>query len=321
MVDTLIYGSGAIGSFLGYLLSEPIRNKSDQIENVALLGRKSHIQEIEKNGLKIRLSNGCNTLKFKHCFDGIDQLLQSNFFPEIVIICVKTYSLRQVVDEIIESNILNRNFKQSNFILLMNGMGNIENFNIPSENIFEGITSIGVNFPNDGFIELKGVGKTFIDHRIDNRFKRFFTERVVEKGFEIEFPEEFKNHQWNKLFINSVINPITALTKGHNGIILSKNLENTVKMLVEECVNVASKEGILADKEKVFDLVYSVAEKTSMNTSSMLQDVLKGRLTEIESINGYIVSLAKKHKIKVQANEALYGLVKSIEDKDKANHN
>ena len=60
------------------------------------------------------------------------------------------------------------------------------------------------------------------------------------------------------------------------------------------------------------EMVYSVAEKTSGNTSSMLQDVLKGRMTEIDSINGYIIRLAKKHKIEVPVNEALYELVKSV---------
>jgi 2-dehydropantoate 2-reductase len=76
-------------------------------------------------------------------------------------------------------------------------------------------------------------------------------------------------------------------------------------------VTVAAMEGIKRDEKSVMEIVYSVAEKTSCNTSSMLQDVLKGRMTEIDSINGYIIRRAKKHKIEVPVNEALYDLVKS----------
>ena len=84
-------------------------------------------------------------------------------------------------------------------------------------------------------------------------------------------------------------------------------MENAVR----EAVSVAAKEGIKRDEKSVIKVVYSVAEKTFGNTSSMLQDVLKGRMTEIDSINGYIICLAKKHNIEVPVNEALYGLVKS----------
>ena len=51
---------------------------------------------------------------------------------------------------------------------------------------------------------------------------------------------------------------------------------------------------------------------TRRNTSSMLQDVQKKKMTEIDSINGYIIQLARKHDIEVPVNEALYGLVKSM---------
>jgi ketopantoate reductase len=53
MVNVLIYGAGAIGSFVGYLLSECEGNKGKAIENVALLGRETHIQKIKKSGLLI----------------------------------------------------------------------------------------------------------------------------------------------------------------------------------------------------------------------------------------------------------------------------
>lgn len=314
MVNVLIYGAGSIGSYVGYLLSE-ITPDGASIENVALLGRKSHVQKIIEQGLRIDYPDGRSLLMpFKHCFSCLEELIDSDFFPEVVILCVKSYSLRGVLDEITAHDILYGKLKHASFILLMNGMGNREVFNPPSADVFEGVTSIGVNFPEDGHIELKGMGKTVLEDGINPKLKRFMKERFEEKGFEIEFSRNFNTHQWNKLFVNSVINPITALTRKQNGIVLFPQLVDTVERIVEECVSVASKEGCEADKDSVLNFVYSVSSKTKMNTSSMLQDVLRGKMTEIDSINGYVVRIARKHAITVPVNEALYALIKSIEN-------
>jgi 2-dehydropantoate 2-reductase len=313
MVNILIYGAGVIGSFVGYLLSEITGDEVAAIQNVALLGRGGHVQKIRKAGLRICFPEGHMSLMFKNCFSSLDELRDSDFFPKLVLVCVKTYSLRQVLDDIMASCMLNGILKNADFILLMNGMGNREIFNMFSNDVFEGITSIGVNFSKDGSIELKGIGKTVLEDRMNVNIKQFMKERFEEKGFEIEFAKDFKCHQWNKLFVNSVINPITALTRKQNDVVLSKHLADTVEKIVEECVKVASKEGYDADRNDVLDFVYSVTTKTSMNTSSMLQDVLKGKMTEIDSINGHVIRLAKKHKIQAPINETLCELVKSME--------
>lgn len=333
MVNVLIYGAGAIGSFVGYLLSElkEDENKGEcngeckgegerkgegkAVENVALLGRKGHIQRILEDGLKIKLLEGSRFIRFKHCLSRLSEIEEEDFVPDIVVVCVKTHSIPIVLDEITKSCLLNSKLKDAAFLLLMNGMGNREMFDLPSHEIFEGITSIGVVFSENGSVELKGRGKTILESRLPEGVKGFFQERFAEKGFELELTDEFKVHQWNKLFANAVINPITALTREQNGIVLSGHLSGVVEKIVEECVTVAKLEGLDFDKSEVKNFVRSIALKTSLNTSSMLQDVLKGKRTEIDSINGYIVSLAMKYSLAVPVNETLYALIKTLEDK------
>ena len=87
-----------------------------------------------------------------------------------------------------------------------------------------------------------------------------------------------------------------------------------MQAVVAEAVAVAAAEGLAIQEEEAVELVFSVAEKTAANTSSMLQDVLRGRRTEIEAINGYLVRQAEKHGIAVPVNEALYGMVKAMEE-------
>jgi 2-dehydropantoate 2-reductase len=314
MIKALIYGAGAIGSFIGFLLSDTAAMKGQFVDNVALLGRKSHIEEIRAKGLKIGLFDETKFVKFSNCFSSLGELERSDFTPDLVVICVKTHSLPRVRNEILESGLLAGKLRGATIVLLMNGMGNKEFFAFPSKNVYEGFTSIGVRFPKDGMVELKGTAKTVMEDGISAAIKEFLAQRFNSNNLEIEFVPEFRAQQWNKLFVNSVINPITALTGGNNGIALCEPLRSTVKKIVEECIEVARKEGIDAEADAVLEFVLSVASKTSMNTSSMLSDTINRKRTEIESINGYVIRAAKKHNISVPVNEALYALIKTIEN-------
>jgi len=329
MTEVLIYGAGAIGSFLGYLFSEleagerreeekrtgKKEKKAPVMENVALLGRPGHIQRIRERGLQISLAEGESPrlIRFRHCFVDLNELARSEFTPDLVMVCVKTHSLPVVLREIRRSGLLDGKLKDAEFVLFMNGMGNRERFDLPQNRVFEGIISVGVKFSEDGKIELKGRGKAVFEAAISEDAKRLIKARLEEKGFLAEFAEDFKRQQWKKLFANAVINPITALTREKNGIVLSEHLAGVVSRIVGECVAVAEKEGHRFSEGEVLEFVRSVAEMTAANTSSMLQDVLRGRQTEIDSINGYVLDRAAKHGLAAPANELLYALVKAIE--------
>ena len=138
MTNVLIYGAGAIGSFIGYILADALPTKGQKIENVALLGRESHMRRIEEVGLQINFPEGKKSCSIQTLLHGLHELGSSDFYPEIVIVCVKTYSLPRVCDDLKESDILQRHLKNASFVLLMNGMGNKEVFDqldLPSSSI------------------------------------------------------------------------------------------------------------------------------------------------------------------------------------------
>jgi 2-dehydropantoate 2-reductase len=84
-------------------------------------------------------------------------------------------------------------------------------------------------------------------------------------------------------------------------------------MTAEEAAQVALARQISLPYDDVISAVESVCRATSANVSSMLQDVLRHRRTEIDAINGAIVSEAKKAKIEAPINETLTYLVKGME--------
>jgi len=312
MAKVLIYGAGAIGSFMGYLLSE----RSNHSTNIALLGRRGHIEKIRESGLMIGLPEGPISICFQYAFSSMQEVERSGFRPDLVLVCVKAYSLREVRAEILNSGALEGCLKDADFLLLMNGLGNLENLGMPSGRSYQGFTSLGVQFFEDGIIDLKGVGPTFMEEKIPESARRFFEERFKEKGFVVKFSSDFKHLQWSKLMVNAVANPISAIIKKKNRATLSRDLEATVERVIDECLQVAALDGAELDKKSCRDFVRFIISKNADNTTSMYQDVIKGKRTEIDSFNGYVVDQARKHGLSVPVNEMLYAIIKIIENRE-----
>ena len=116
---------------------------------------------------------------------------------------------------------------------------------------------------------------------------------------------------WKKLILNCVLNPITAILRIRNGGIADENLNPLKKLIVDECLKVAEKDGIKFD----FDFLKSLNEgiKNSKNISSMQQDLLKGRKTEIDFLNLAVAELGKKYGIKCPVNDSLAVIIKEME--------
>jgi len=123
-------------------------------------------------------------------------------------------------------------------------------------------------------------------------------------------------HQgWIKAIINSGINPLTAFFQCKNGYLLENPiLEKIVEKVCEESVCIANANKINLTFEDMIQKTKEVIKNTSENYSSMLQSVKKGKKTEIDSINGEIVDIGKKHNINTSMNEVLVHLVKSLSE-------
>ena len=119
---------------------------------------------------------------------------------------------------------------------------------------------------------------------------------------------------WGKLLINIGINPLTAIMKVKNGQLLNyPSLLDILHEAVTEGCTVAKKLGIEIPFPDPVEKVKNVCAATSNNFSSMLQDILAHRKTEIEYINGSVVKYGKKALVPTPVNRILVGIVSSIE--------
>lgn len=129
-------------------------------------------------------------------------------------------------------------------------------------------------------------------------------------------PVEHRNNimaaLWSKLSVNSVINPLTALNNIPNADIGGDKFKRERQLLCEEFVRVANACGFNFNAHKVEQRVIEIALLTGKNYSSMHQDVIHKRTTEIDAINGYLVQVAKKKGIEIPLNTLLVEQIKAL---------
>jgi 2-dehydropantoate 2-reductase len=118
---------------------------------------------------------------------------------------------------------------------------------------------------------------------------------------------------WRKAIVNAAINPLGARTRRRNGELLElPALRTLLGRVAREAHGAALAAGIALREVDPVALVEEVCRRTATNQCSMLQDVLAGRRTEIEQINGEIVRRGKAAGAAVELNETLLALVGGI---------
>ncbi|KAA8645660.1 hypothetical protein EYZ11_002485 [Aspergillus tanneri] len=134
-----------------------------------------------------------------------------------------------------------------------------------------------------------------------------------------ETPSALMLYQLEKLAMNAVINPLTAVMDCENGELLyNYSMTRVMRLLLMEISSVICAlpelQGIPGiesrfSPERLRWMVTQLANQTAKNHSSMLQDVRSRKTTEIEYVNGYIVRRGEEIGIKCVVNYMMKHLV------------
>ncbi len=133
-------------------------------------------------------------------------------------------------------------------------------------------------------------------------------------GFDAHAAWDAEALLWGKAVVNAAINPLSALWRIPNGELLASEERRCVLAdLAREAAAVAAGSGVRLPYADPVERLFEVCRATAANRSSMLQDVERGRRTEIGSINGYIVRTAKRVGVPAPWNETVLRLVSALE--------
>ncbi len=243
---------------------------------------------------------------------------------ELVIICVKSYDTEEAAKEakaVIGDNTL--------VLTLQNGLGNEETIaeTVGQEKVIGAVTAHGATLLGDGHVRHAGKGETIIGrwytpHARKEIKKWHIPRRRLEEvaaafkkaGFETKISDNIKDVIWSKLIISIGINALSAVTRLSNGDLLEYEwTRNIMRQAVLEAAKIAKRRKASLIYSDPIKKVESVCSSCSNNICSMLQDVLSKDRTEIDYINGAIVSEGKSLDIPTPVNAVLTDLVKAIE--------
>ena len=298
----VIVGPGALGSLVAASLS---KGK----EEVYLLDKdKERAGIINQAGISVEGVSGSWQAQVKTTSE-----VKDIAGCDLIIICVKSYDTKEAVTRV--KSLAGENTK---VLTLQNGIGNIEIISevIGPDKVIGGGNKAGAALILPGRIRHAGRGETVIG-RIDGKIPvemRSIREAFNKAGLETRISRDIKSLLWSKLIINAGINALTAVTRLNNGRLVEfEGTRKILRELVTEAVRVAKRKRIKLIYDDPLAKVEAVCEATATNVSSMLQDALRKKRTEIDFINGVIVRQGQESGIPVPANSMLVDLVKTIE--------
>jgi len=298
----VIVGPGAMGCLFAAFLSK-------SKEEIWLLDKnKEKAAKINQQGIIVEGISGNWQAKVRATAD-VKEIEK----PDLLIICVKSFHTKEAMlgaKPLVGPS--------TRVLTLQNGIGNIEIISeiIGEDKVIGGTTNEGATLMDIGHIRHAGKGETIIgmpDGKTPVEM-RSIRELFNKVGFEAKMSRDIKGLLWSKLIINVGINALTAITRLPNGRL--PEFEGTRKILreaVTEAVKVAKRKRIKLIYDDPLAKVEAVCEATATNISSMLQDVLRKKRTEIDFINGVIVRLGHELGIQTPVNSLLVDLVKTIE--------
>lgn len=298
-----VVGPGALGCLIAGFLKNKTR------EDVWLLdGSAERARQIRNNGIKVEGISGSFSVKLNVTADPKEAGI-----CDLVIISVKSYSTEDACKSIKE--MVGEN---THVLTLQNGIGNVQILDdyFGKEKVIAGITNHGSTLLGVGHVRHAGKGDTIIgkdDGKMSGALKSV-SNILTKAGFETKISRDIDSVVWGKLIINVGINALTAITRLNNGRLVEyEESRQLLRSAVQEAVRVVKRKRVKIAYDDPIQKVESVAKATSTNVSSMLQDVLNEKRTEIDFINGAIVRQGRALGIPTPVNEVLTNLVKTIE--------
>lgn len=233
--------------------------------------------------------------------------------PDLTLICVKSHKTLEAARTI--EPLLN---KETMIMSLQNGLGNLEILGdtFGEERVLGGVTAEGATLLGPGHIRHAGQGETIIGPARDPRGTVEKTVTAFNRaGFKTRSIDEVNHLIWGKLIINVGINALTAITGLKNGLIPEKKGTRLImEAAVKEAVAVAEAKGVKLPYPDPLGRVIEVCRATAENIASMLQDILRERITEIDAINGAIVREGEVLDIPTPVNHILTSLVQTLQE-------
>ncbi|MCL4478202.1 MAG: 2-dehydropantoate 2-reductase [Deltaproteobacteria bacterium] len=311
----LIVGSGAIGSVLGGFIHKAGGD-------VTLAGRGEHIRAIKSQGLHITGIWGEYNLKNIKSMEPREALNPDHRDQfDTILMCVKSYDTGAAIKAYM------RLLKKDGIcVSFQNGMGNMETIAqaIGDQRTGGARVIFGSEIVKPGHVNVTVYADQIVvgPYKLEifqNKERLYEIASVIDKtGIPSYYMDDVYPHLWAKMFYNCPLNPLGAILRLTYGeLIKHEEIKAIMNEIVKEAFAAAKGIGVNLPFNNYTDFMqvfYDVlVPSTAGHRASMLQDIEKGKKTEIDAINGAVVMYGERLGISVEINKTMVRLIKALE--------
>jgi 2-dehydropantoate 2-reductase len=300
-----ILGAGAMGSAIGALLAKA----GNAVTLVDVW--KDAVEAINRAGLKIQNKTGEIAVQ---PIRAVTSPVEIGGPVDLVLVFVKCYHTAEAVKSaapIIGS--------KTTVLSLQNGWGNGPRIAeiVGSEKVLLGVCYHSATVLGPGHVLHAGQGKTFmgeLNGRDSDRL-RVIAQAFNAAGIEVAPSGQVLKEIWSKLALNVATLPASSAIKlTADKLCDTEAMQSLMRELLKEVVAVATAQNIALDFNERWEAITGLLKKLAPNTKgSMLQDVEKQRVTEIDVMSGAIIEAGRRLGIPTPYNNAMLWLIKAME--------
>jgi 2-dehydropantoate 2-reductase len=301
MKQVWFVGAGSVGGYFGAHLAR-------KNPNVAFLLRPGTLAAVAKNGLTIRSAIGESFTVHPPVASDPRELPQ----PDLIVLGVKAYDLEEIMAQ------LEPVLKPDTTILTLQNGVTIEDTlmaRFGRERIVGGVAFIYSRIAEPGVIDHYKKGMMTIGEPMGMESPRL--QAIVslwkEAGIPCFITRDIRRAKWEKMCWNCVFNPLTVVLNDRVAKALDHpELQPVITTIVREVSAVAMAAHRVPLDEDMPEKVVKWSQELRDIHTSMYDDWLAGRPTEIDELNGYITAKGKEFGVPTPMNEMLTALIKAM---------
>ena len=296
MARIAVMGAGAVGCYYGGMLARAGHD-------VTLIGRSAHVEAIQRDGLLL------DAQTFKEHVP-----LQASTEPNavggatLVLFCVKSTDTESAAAAI-RPHLL----PDALVLSLQNGVDNAVRLQaaLSDQEVAASVVYVATEMPGPGHVKHNGRGELVI---AASKTTADAAALLVAAGVPTEISTNVEGALWAKLILNCAYNALSAITQQPYGpLVQGKGVQEVIRDVVTECLAVAQADGVTVPGD-VWQAVERIAQTMPQQLSSTAQDLARGKRSEIDHLNGYVLRRGEVLGVATPVNRVLHTLVKLLEE-------
>lgn len=296
----VIVGLGGVGGYYGGLLAKQYEN--DENIEIYFVARGEHLKKVRENGLTLITETETFTVHPTLATDNILEIGKADY----IILTTKSYDLDESIKQLMPC------ISDKTVILpLLNGIDISTRIRklLPSNEVWNGCVYIVGRLNEPGVVESSGgIHDLFFGlEKATNSRLLFMVKLLKDAGIKATLSDNISMIIWRKfIFISTTASLTSYYNVGFRDVLISNERKNTTLNFMNELLKVAKAEGINFDFDIIETTIRHIERLPLNTTSSMHSDFKANKKTELQTLTGIVIDLAKKHNIEVPTYEMVY---------------